>query len=417
MISEQNKSSNYLRNTAKKSTPANNAIAVNTLSEAQQSINNLSKYFGYDTIWSAKTLARDIGMGVRNKPKNKVYAESGMAGILNIGSKGNKQKERQEDSILMLSHPENSNFKIALVADGMGGQANGDKASYIATASTMDWFKQLPKQFYNSDVIRLRQTNGQILDITFEDMIKKHLLDINNQIVDELGSFSGTTFSAAIMRKKNGRDIVTSVSIGDSKVVRVSNNGKVTQLSKDDNSLSEGMKNGELYVKDGVTNRIFTSNSEYSSKATYEPRKTGSNIHVLNEDDMRFYKDNNYITGYLGGGQTNESLKQKLNSNPRDFIADYPMNRDDKLILCSDGVSDTLTNSEIGRLMNVYSNPVECLKSIVNSIYTRQKEKEQKGHNNPPAYLRGNSLFNNGLKGSGDNISAVIVEKGDSDGR
>lgn len=304
----QNKDSNYMKQTAAKSTPQNNAVIIDTLTASQQAIDNLSKTFGYDYIGNIYTLENDINRGTKGKVKNGMYAENGMAGILNIGTRGGKPKTTQEDSILILSHPENEKFRISLVADGMGGQGNGDAASYIATAMTKDWFKRLPKQFFNYDVLNIKHRDGRKEPITFNDLIGQHLENVNNEIVEQLGNSPGTTFSAAITRNKNGKDIVTSVSIGDSKVLKVSDDGQVVQLSKDDNLLSEGMRNGALYVEDSSPNAIYTSDSKYSSETLYKPRTQNSGTHVLSEDDMRFYKHNNIITGYLGCGQTRERI-------------------------------------------------------------------------------------------------------------
>lgn len=312
----QNKDSNYIKQTVARSTPANNNAVINTLTSAQRSIKHMkdySKYFGYDSIENIITLENDINKGNARKPKNRMYAGNGMSGILNIGAEGGKEKQVQEDSILMLSHPENKNFRIALVADGMGGMGNGDAASHIATAITMDWFKKLPAKFYNYDIIRHKYKDGKTLDITFEEAIKHHLINVNDEIVKCLGNSSGTTFSAAIIRNKNGRDTVKSISIGDSKILKVSPDGQVSQLSKDDNMLSEGMKSGSLYVEDSDPNTVYTSDPRYKSVyATYKPRQSMQGVHTLNEGDMRFHRKNNIITGYLGGGQTRTTIKRKI---------------------------------------------------------------------------------------------------------
>lgn len=85
--------------------------------------------------------------------------------------------------------------------------------------------------------------------------------------------------------------------------------------------------------------------------------------------------------------------------------------------MCSDGVTDTLTNKEIAGMVYTYRNSAECLKHVVAGIYKRANEKLKKGHNNPPEYLKANSEFKNTMKTNEDNISAIIVEKGEDDGR
>lgn len=306
LIKSQNKSRQYLEKTAQKSTPQNNVVTVSTLASAQKLLGELQDYskdFGYDVVQDLTKL--NSVSSTKNKPKNGLFQENGMTGLLNIGTSKGKPKKSQEDSILMLTHPDNKDFRIAVVADGMGGMGNGDAASFIATSLTSKWFKNLPKQFYNSDVVRLKYQNGKTLDITLQDAIKELLVDINNKIVEYLGDSPGTTFSAAITRNKGGKDVVTSVSIGDSKILRISKDGKVTQLSKDDNMLSEGMRRGSLYVENSRPNDVFSSKLQYSSSSVkYKQRKNTSQEHTLNEGDVRFHKKNNLITGYLGCGQT-----------------------------------------------------------------------------------------------------------------
>ena len=416
VMKSRNKTSDYIQGVAKKSTPANTYSTVNTLAAAQKMISGIRDYstlFGYENIGTIETLMDDIDRGAKNKPKNKMYSENGMTGILNIGMENGKEKKAQEDSILILSHPENKDFKIAMVADGVGGHGNGDAASYIATALTAEWFSRLPKSLYSQDYVKRIYRNGKTVRLSFEDLIKEHLVNVNNKIVEQLGNEPGTTFSAAITRKKDGKDKVTSVSIGDSKVLRISRDGKVTQLSKDDNLISEGIANGEIYVDESEPGVVYTSDSRFrSSKVEYKPIKSDRGIHRLSQGDERFYKYNNAITGFLGCGQSQGTLSKKLNQNSEEYITEWDFRQGDKILLCSDGIADNLSNSEIGSLVYTFRNSDECLRYMVNIIYDDIECKKQKdGNNNPPRYLTNNDEFKSTLKGARDNISGIIVEK------
>ncbi len=105
-----------------------------------------------------------------------------------------------------------------------------------------------------------------------------------------------------------------------------------------------------------------------------------------------------------------EKLNSKLNQNINKYISEWYFNKGDKLFLCSDGIADNLSDPEIAYLMYSYRNAGDCLKNIVNSIYEIENQKIQKGTNNPPQYIQNNNNFKNTLKGSGDNISAIVVE-------
>lgn len=415
-MKSRNKTGGYMQGVAKKSTPANNYATVNTLAAAQKMISGIRDYselFGYGDIGTIETLMDDIDRGFENKPKNKMYSENGMTGILNIGMENGKEKKAQEDSILILSHPENKDFKIAMVADGVGSHGNGDAASYIATALTTDWFRRLPKSLYSQDYAKCIDRNGKTVKLSFEDLIKEHLVNVNNKIVEKLGIEPGTTFSAAITRKKDGKDKVTSVSIGDSKVLRISRDGSVTQLSKDDNLISEGIANGTIYVDESDSGNIYTSDSRFiSSRVKYKPIKSDRGIHRLSQGDERFYKYNNEITGVLGCGQSKGMLTEELNQNSEKYITEWDFRQGDKILLCSDGIADNLSNSEIGSLVYTFGNSDECLRYMVNIIYDDIERKKQKdSNNNPPRYLTNNYKFKSILKGASDNISGIIVEK------
>lgn len=407
-----------MKSTAQKSTPQNNATTINILKKAQQAVDKLSEIFGYDKVKGLKKLKEEqIYIETNKRAKNGLYQGKGITGILNIGTEEGKEKANQEDSILALTHPLNPDFKIALVADGMGGQGNGAAASHIATLLTKEWFESLPKDFYNQDNISLKYQNGSSLNISFEDAIKENLININEKIKELLGESPGTTFSAAIARKKNGVDSITVVSIGDSKVLKVSANGQVEQLSKDDNILSKAIEEKAIYIEPNNPEVIYTSNEEYNDRAIYKPLQKDNNPQVLKEGDERFYKRNHMITDYLGCGQEAKELKRKLNQKFNGFISEHSFNQGDTLLLCSDGISDTLTNKEIADIVHVCKNPAECLKHIINRIYEVEKEKHKTGHNNPPKRLEGNKWFGEMLKGSEDNMSAIIMEKGENDGR
>lgn len=394
------KDSNYMQSTAQKATPQNNVVAINTLKKAQQAVDNLSSFFGYNRIKSVRELQNENYKKTSERTKNALYEGEGVAGILNIGIQDGKQKTNQEDSILALSHPQNSNFRIALVADGMGGQGNGSAASHIATILTKEWFENLPKDFYSNDNILLKHQDGRNINISFEEAIKHHLINVNGKIKRLLGDSPGTTFSAAITRNKNGLNSITAISIGDSKILKISPNGQVKQLSKDDNILSKAIEEGAIYVEPNNPNDIYTSDYKYIDRATYKPIQESSNPKILKAADVRFYKRNNVITDFVGCGQDNREFKRKLDQKTKEFISEHPFNKGDKLFLCSDGISDTLTNEEISKFVYTYKNSSECLKHIINEIYEKENQKQKQGHNNPPNYLRKNVEFKGTLKGS-----------------
>ncbi len=430
IMSKQNLGSSYMQKTAK-TTPVNTNVP-NTLAAAQEMYHGIKEYsgynyadqeFNYDEVTFGEEhgnpVENDFMYGVNAKRKNAIYKVGNMTGILNIGQKGNSQyKDRQEDSILLYEHPEDKKFKVAVVADGMGGGGKGDKASYIATKMTMEWFKALPKEFFNNNVLSYSDKYGRRQTISFNQVLAEHLANVNDEIVRQLGNEPGTTFSAAIMRQENGKDIVNSVSIGDSKILKIGNDGRVSQLVKDDNVLYDGIKNNSLYILGNDRNTIYSNNPRFTypgdkqiNQIPYRPlSSTTKDAYFLQEEDMRFYRANNVIRECLGAGRTGDSLLKKIASDPNSFLAKHEFKPGEKIFLCSDGIGDNLTRQDIRDVFFTKTNARECLKNVINKIYEIQKQRQTLGNNNPNQNIKGHNEFNQSLKGARDNISGVIIE-------
>ena len=167
-----------IQNVAKQINPQRSFPVAKAMERARQAYREIRPYHGFDYarqefFYDKKEKKSDekvnplendiIEKGTVNKPKNELYSiddsQIKMSGILNIGKRNGSYKPRQEDSILLLSHPQNPDFKIAIVADGVGGGGDGDKASYLAVLRTMEWFKRLPTEFYTNNNIQGRRGN------------------------------------------------------------------------------------------------------------------------------------------------------------------------------------------------------------------------------------------------------------------
>ena len=66
-------------------------------------------------------------------------------------------KLTQEDSVLLSEYPKNKDYKMLLVADGVGGSQNGGAASSYVAEEMLEWFKGLKKEdFENMDMLRAK---------------------------------------------------------------------------------------------------------------------------------------------------------------------------------------------------------------------------------------------------------------------
>lgn len=225
----------------------------------------------------------DIIKGVQLKKSNVNYSVGkDMFASTNVG----KERDIQQDSVLLLRHPNNRDFKMLVVADGVGGHLNGGEASRYASQRIMSWFESLSVNYY--------------YDIDTLSMILSREI---KKISEELSRFNdgrATTFVGAIVG-----DIQTLIaSVGDSRAYIVKNN-KLKQISRDDSLVQKYLDRGFIESK----------------------------------DDARFHKAANQITQGLGIEDDYRTVKPHL------YFLDN--NDYDTLLLMSDGVSDCLSDTQI----------------------------------------------------------------------
>ena len=223
-------------------------------------------------------------------------SEEKIAGMQSYSSVG-KVRHNQEDSYYVGVHPSNPNFKIMLVADGMGGRSAGEVASNIATKEMLLWFESLSKyEFFEDDTERL------------SEMLDRKLGEIDNKIKNATRS-GGTTLCFSIIRNNS----IVMGNIGDSKGL-VFEDGNLAYVTKSDGYITMDKDVDELNV-------------DYFSRVKFS----------------RFHPANNLITCALGQFEDEVTYRNvaRLESVTLEEGKDY------QVVLCSDGVSDCLSDNEI----------------------------------------------------------------------
>ena len=200
-------------------------------------------------------------------------------------------RSNNEDSLYC-----NDTLKLFIIADGMGGHSAGEIASKIAINTISNFLGQKlekidPEEFHMNDFLleSLSIANSKILEEC-----------INNQSLKGMG----TTAVIVLVSKKGNLYIAN---IGDSRAYLIDNKiEKISRLTKD-HTLVE-----ELYDQGVIS--------------TSEKKK-----HPLRH----------IITQALG-----------LMSNIRPFINELKFSVDEYLLLCSDGLTEMLTDEEILMILN-----------------------------------------------------------------
>ncbi len=243
------------------------------------------KRFFPENLFKAKSI---IKSGIANGIKH-VYGNTyGMYYCQDVGN----DKKNQEDALLIMEHPKNSNLRLAIVSDGMGGLSNGEKVSHTVAYELKSWFES--KQFTTSSI------NSQDLYSELQLVIT----NISANVFRQYGGHAGATLTGAI--------------IGDNKAIVINVGDSRTYMVKDGNLKQ-------------VT--IDHSNAHEDYLSTFKDMYPG-----ISEDDMRFYMFSNYITRYIGSADVDSCRPDFFELDTRDF---------DQLVLCSDGISDCLGNHGI----------------------------------------------------------------------
>lgn len=239
-------------------------------------------------------------------------------GTINIGDElyaassiGNYRKN-QEDAVILVTHPQNPDFKMLAVSDGMGGMDAGEYASDLVVRRMKEWFENLEPRYYE-------EPNQLYL------FINQELKRISNEIYREKGGTSGATYAGAIVTKKN--TVITNV--GDSRAYLLRGQDFM-QVSKDHSLAQEYFEEGR----------------------------------ILYRDDMRFHIKSNVLTQALGS---------ELEVRP---YTRYIDNRDyDALILTTDGVTDCLSDLELF-VVSASTDKKELAKKLVEESLNNNSHKD-----------------------------------------
>lgn len=223
--------------------------------------------------------------------------------LMAVTDMGNKRKN-QEDSVLILYHPQNPKYKMLVVADGMGGSKNGQLASMEIVRQMTEWFEHLPVEY-------MKESNKEALCKIWAEK----LTDISDDIARKHpGSMS--TFVGAVV----GESSTTIASAGDSRAYVLGNDNELYQMTVDDNIEYQDWyrKWAEAEKKEGIiTDSMRISKSD-------------------SKDDLRFHKDANVVTNGLGLGR-----------RPQVKFSRVKNDRYKTLMLFSDGVTDCLSDKQI----------------------------------------------------------------------
>ncbi len=231
-----------------------------------------------------------------------------MALSLNIGKSTNlgNYRENNEDSVEVKTFPD-TGLSVAVVADGMGGQAAGEIASKRAV-------EIIPRELRKTLTAGVNAEAAKV-------MIRRSIVQANEEIIamgqlDKEMKNMGTTVVSAVWRK-GGEMYVTGV--GDSRVYLIRGR-KITQLTVD-HSLAQALVEAK----------------------------------TISAAEAKDHKFRNVLWKYLGSKEVGDGPD----------VAVVPIQAGDRFLLCTDGLHGVVTDDKLLQFCGGQPEAQSCADGLV----------------------------------------------------
>lgn len=252
--------------------------------------------------------------------------------------------ERNEDFLLVDRQSE-----LAVICDGVGSAVGADQAARLAARCVKTRWRHILNQSRISlpgESLDLDEVLRQLLEKANQKVrALKGRLKKNGKRVEEKGkedAYASTTIALALLRPYNNGYMMAYAHAGDSRIYLLRQNEPLRSLTIDDGYFLLQQNKGELAEQEA--RRI-----EQASRAD-----------ELTEEERAHFEKRNGITQPLG----DEHLTLHLGR-----IELYP---DDRILLCTDGIHDNLTDAEIEEVIGT-----EARTRVARTLLRRAAERSQ----------------------------------------
>jgi len=229
-----------------------------------------------------------------------------------------RHPQRNEDSFVIEQYS-----GIAAVFDGVGGSAAGEIASQAAKRATLLGWKGALRQIHKGRNVQPYLEDCDAVDFC---TLLQHLIEHADELirtdgVREAGTDDlATTVAMAALCRNRGENEYTMVyaHVGDSRVYLLKQNDPLKRLTADDGLLGKLVENEMVNEADALRIDQATQAEE------------------LSEVELSYFRLRGGITQALGGPFP-----------PDIHIDQVPISIGDRILLCTDGIHDNLTDFEI----------------------------------------------------------------------
>ncbi|MHC4757818.1 MAG: Stp1/IreP family PP2C-type Ser/Thr phosphatase [Planctomycetota bacterium] len=226
------------------------------------------------------------------------------SGPFKWGSATDKGRDRETNEDNFILEPEAGLF---LVADGMGGHRGGEVASNIVVEDL--------SVMIETGLHRIRSKNPQ----SVRRVLKKAIIEQNEHLRMEGESESGykdmgATLVAVVIKDARAY----TANLGDSRLYRL-RKAKFTQITRDHSVISELLSKGRI-----------------------------------EEHEVENHQDQGVITHYVG-----------MEKKAEPYIRSFGLKKGDRLLLCSDGLTDMVDDKLIAEIISKPNEPQELCEELV----------------------------------------------------
>ena len=198
---------------------------------------------------------------------------------------------------------------VFAVCDGMGGEANGELASFIAVSTLKEYSAKIKSAALSSNQV--------------DEAVQVFVTDVNNKICKIMRENSfrmGTTLALVVISDNS----VMAYNIGDSRIYKFQD-GVLSQISEDHTIARQKIKMGLL---------------------TPEQARNDKSKHILTRC-LGIFEDEMILTP--------------------EIIPPLIIKNELRLLLCSDGLTDMLTDQEIKNILSARQDSKNTVNALVNS--------------------------------------------------
>lgn len=256
---------------------------------------------------------------------------------------------------------------LAAVFDGVGGSAAAEVASQTASRATLQGWKRIILQHQRG------RRHHTLLEHSDEAELCAHLekliLDIDEQVRTDGARRAGTddlatTVSLAAFCKQAGARAYTMfhAHVGDSRIYLLRGQERLQRLTNDDGLLTKL-----------VENQIVDEQHAYRIDQAAQ-------VDQLSDMDYRYFRLRGGITQAVGGP-----------TPPSVHINQSTIYPGDRILLCTDGIHDNLTDSEIEEILRTTPRPTFSRRLVERA---RQRSRED---------------YTQTIRAKPDDMSAIVV--------